>query len=108
MEIACRQLSVTTTQRHSAGAREELSKENETVNPKYSFAEWFVVPAISKAAAGNYSLVRELQEVIDPAIAEQIASIEKKYYRLKPLELLRSWRSVLLQAARHDRKKQHF
>ena len=54
------------------------------VNPKYSLREWFVVPAYSQANAGNYSLVRELQEVMTQPYAEQSKEVEEKYYRLKP------------------------
>jgi uncharacterized protein YdiU (UPF0061 family) len=68
-------------------AREELSQEMKLVNPKYSLREWFVVPAYQQAAAGNYSLVRELQDVMTQPYAEQSQDVEKKYYRLKPLEL---------------------
>jgi uncharacterized protein YdiU (UPF0061 family) len=57
------------------------------VNPKYSLREWFVVPAYQQAAAGNYSLVRELQDVMTQPYTEQSQDVEKKYYRLKPLEL---------------------
>jgi len=57
------------------------------VNPKYSLREWFVVPAYQQAAAGNYSLVRELQEIMTQPYAEQSKDVEEKYYRLKPLEL---------------------
>jgi len=68
-------------------AREELSQQMKLVNPKYSLREWFVVPAYQQAAAGNYSLVRELQEVMTQPYAEQSQDVEEKYYRLKPLEL---------------------
>lgn len=68
-------------------AREELSQEMKLVNPKYSLREWFVVPAYQQAAAGNYSLVRELQDVMTQPYAEQSKVVEEKYYRLKPLEL---------------------
>jgi len=68
-------------------AREELSQEMKLVNPKYSLREWFVVPAYQQAAAGNYSLVRELQDVMTQPYTEQSQDVEKKYYRLKPLEL---------------------
>jgi uncharacterized protein YdiU (UPF0061 family) len=57
------------------------------VNPKYSLREWFVVPAYQQAAEGNYALLRELQDVMTQPYAEQSEVVEKKYYRLKPLEL---------------------
>ena len=58
------------------------------VNPKYSLREWLVVPAYQQAAAGNYSLVRELQEVMTQPYAEQSKSVEDKYYRLMPSEFI--------------------
>ena len=57
------------------------------VNPKYSFREWFVMPAYKQAYKGNYALVRELQDVITEPYAEQSQAIEAKYYKLKPREL---------------------
>ncbi len=68
-------------------SREELSRQMKLVNPKYSLREWFVVPAYQQAAAGDYSLLRELQEVFAQPYAEQSKDVEDKYYRLKPLEL---------------------
>lgn len=65
---------------------EALSKQMKLVNPKYSLREWFVVPAYKKAAAGDYSLVRELQEVMTQPYAEQSKDVENKYYKLKPFE----------------------
>lgn len=66
--------------------RKELSEKMKLVNPKYILREWFVVPAYQQAAAGNYSLVRELQEVMTQPYAEQSKEVEDKYYRLKPTE----------------------
>ncbi|PKH00702.1 YdiU family protein [Paraglaciecola sp. MB-3u-78] len=67
-------------------SRDEISRQMKLVNPKYILREWFVVPAYQQAAAGNYSLVRELQEVMTQPYAEQSQEIEDKYYRLKPFE----------------------
>lgn len=66
---------------------EELSSQMKLVNPKYSLKEWFVVPAYQQAAAGNYALLRELQDVMTQPYDEQSKDVEKKYYRLKPPEL---------------------
>lgn len=70
-----------------SGSREELSGQMKLVNPKYSLKEWFVVPAYQQAAAGDYALLRELQEVMTQPYAEQSEDVEKKYYALKPPEL---------------------
>jgi len=68
-------------------SREDLSKQMKLVNPKYSLREWFVMPAYQQATERDYSLVRELQDVITQPYAEQSKEIEEKYYRLKPSEL---------------------
>ena len=65
---------------------EAVSRQMKLVNPKYSLREWFVVPAYQKAAAGNYSVIRELQAVMTQPYAEQSQAVEDKYYRLKPSE----------------------
>jgi len=70
-----------------SGSREALSSQMKRVNPKYSLKEWFVVPAYQQAAAGDYTLLRELQEVMTQPYIEQSKSVENKYYRLKPPEL---------------------
>ena len=65
---------------------EEVSRQMKLVNPKYSLREWLVVPAYQQATEGNYSLLRELQEVMTQPYAEQSKQVEEKYYRLKPIE----------------------
>lgn len=68
-------------------SREALSCQMKLINPKYSLREWFVVPAYQRAAEGDYTLLRELQEVMTLPYAEQSKEMEEKYYRLKPPEL---------------------
>ncbi|MFT7683636.1 MAG: hypothetical protein ACI935_003136, partial [Moritella dasanensis] len=65
---------------------EEISRQMKLVNPKYILREWFVMPAYQQATAGDYSLIRELQDVMTQPYAEQSKEVEDKYYRLKPLE----------------------
>ena len=65
---------------------EEISRQMKLVNPKYILREWFVMPAYQQATAENYSLIRELQEVMTQPYAEQSKDVEDKYYRLKPPE----------------------
>ncbi len=67
--------------------REALARQMKRVNPKYSLKEWLVVPAYQQAAAGNYALLRELQDVMTQPYAEQSKDVERKYYRLMPPEL---------------------
>ena len=70
----------------NARAIEAVSRQMKLVNPKYILREWFVVPAYQQATAGNYALVRELQDVMTQPYAEQSQEMEDKYYRLKPFE----------------------
>lgn len=67
-------------------SREEISKQMKLVNPKYILREWFLKPAYQQAVAGDYSLIRELQDVMTNPYADQSLEIEDKYYRLKPPE----------------------
>ncbi|MFT5974991.1 MAG: hypothetical protein ACI9YO_001163 [Gammaproteobacteria bacterium] len=67
-------------------SHEAISKQMKLVNPKYSLREWFVVPAYQQAAAGDYSLIRELQAVMTQPYAEHSKDVEEKYYRQKPPE----------------------
>ena len=70
----------------SPESREELSKKMKLVNPKYSLREWFLVPAYQQATEGNYSLIKEMQEIMIKPYAEQSKDVEEKYYSLKPSE----------------------
>ena len=65
-------------------SNEELSKQMKLVNPKYSLREWFLVPAYQQATDANYSLIEEMQEVMNHPYDELSKEIEEKYYRLKP------------------------
>ena len=67
-------------------SHEAISTQMKRVNPKYSWREWFVVPAYSQAAVGNYAVIRELQGVMTQPYAEQSKDVEEKYYRPKPSE----------------------
>jgi len=64
--------------------QEEVSKKMKEVNPKFTWREWLIVPAYEQAQQGDYSLVKELQEVLNHPYEEQSQAIEEKYYRLKP------------------------
>ena len=68
----------------SPKSREKLSKRMKRVNPKYTLREWFLVPAYKQATNGDYTLIKELQEVMTNPYAEQSKEIEEKYYREKP------------------------
>ncbi len=70
-------------------SKEKLSKKMKQVNPKYTLREWFVVPAYKKAEYGDYSLIKELQEIMTDPYSEQTQEIEEKYYKIKPSELFK-------------------
>ncbi|MDD3477065.1 MAG: protein adenylyltransferase SelO family protein [Sulfurimonas sp.] len=68
-------------------SRKELSLEMKRVNPKYTLREWFLVPAYKEAQRGDFTLIKELQEIMSDPYAEHSSEIEEKYYRKKPSEL---------------------
>ena len=73
----------------SPESREKLSEQMKAVNPKYTLREWFLVPAYEQAAEGDYTLIKELQEVMTKPYDELSKEIEEKYYRLKPSEFFK-------------------
>ena len=62
----------------------EISAKMKQINPKYAWREWLIVPAYQQAMQGDYTLVKELQEVLSYPYDEQSQEVEDKYYRLKP------------------------
>ncbi len=68
----------------SSAHRKALSQQMKRVNPKYTLREWFLVPAYQQAKEGDYTLLRELQEVMTQPYVEQSNEVERKYYSLKP------------------------
>ena len=70
----------------SPESREKISQQMKRVNPKYTLREWFLVPAYQQATEGDYTLIKELQEIMTKPYDEQSKEIEEKYYRLKPTE----------------------
>lgn len=72
---------------NSSNNTDELSSQMKLVNPKYTLREWFLVPAYTQANEGDYSLIKELQEIMTDPYSEQSKEVQSKYYSLKPLEL---------------------
>ena len=70
----------------SGRTQADISAAMKRVNPKYTLREWLLAPAYQQAAAGDYSLIRELQDVMTQPYAEQSKSVEERFYRLKPPE----------------------
>ncbi len=68
----------------SRGDHRDISAEMKRINPKYTWREWLIAPAYKKAEKGDYSLIKELQDVLANPYEEQSLEIEKKYDRLKP------------------------
>jgi uncharacterized protein YdiU (UPF0061 family) len=62
----------------------DISVKMKQTNPKYTWREWLVAPAYQQAMKGDYSLVRELQEVLSHPYDEQSREVEAKFYQLKP------------------------
>ena len=62
----------------------KTSKKMKQTNPKYAWREWLIVPAYQQAMQGDYTLVKELQAVLNNPYDEQSQAVEDKYYRLRP------------------------
>lgn len=72
-----------------ASSPEEISIKMKLVNPKYSLREWLLVPAYQEASKGNYTLIRELNDVMSRPYDEQSKEVEDRFYRPKPSEYFR-------------------
>ena len=68
-------------------SRQNISQKMKLTNPKYTLREWFLVEAYEKAQSGDYSVLKELQAVMQKPYDEQSDEVEAKYYRKKPREL---------------------
>lgn len=66
------------------GDLSETSAAMKRVNPAVTWREWLIAPAYEQAAQGEYSLVRELQEVFSHPYDELSPELEATYDRLKP------------------------
>jgi uncharacterized protein YdiU (UPF0061 family) len=75
---------INATNSSSIKSKEELAKQMKLVNPKYTLREWFLVPAYQQAKMDDYTLIKELQEIMTKPYEEQAKDVEEKYYRLKP------------------------
>lgn len=53
-------------------------------NPNITWREWLIAPAYEKAAQGDYSLIKELQDVFSNPYEEQSKELELKYNVMKP------------------------
>ena len=66
------------------GNFEAKSSLMKSLNPFYTWREWMIVPAYEDAEKGNYTKIKELQDVFSNPYIEQSSEIDQKYNRLKP------------------------
>ena len=66
--------------------KEKTAAKMKKVNPKYTLRQWLLVPAYKGAENGDFNPIYELQEVMCNPYDEQLASIQKKYYKKMPTE----------------------
>ena len=64
----------------------DLTQSSDDVNPKYAWREWLVAPAYQRAEEGDYSLIRDLQAVLNNPYEEQSPEVEAMFDRLRPQE----------------------
>ena len=60
------------------------SASMKSLNPVYTWREWMIVPAYEDAEKGNYTKIKELQDVFSNPYIEQSSEIDQKYNRLRP------------------------
>ena len=69
------------------GDLEETQALMRQVNPSITWREWLIAPAYQQAEEGDFSLVKEIQEVFQQPYETLPAKRRAKYDRLKPREL---------------------
>ncbi|MEB3244102.1 MAG: protein adenylyltransferase SelO family protein [Cyanobacteriota bacterium] len=57
------------------------------VNPSVTWREWLIAPAYEQAAAGDTSLIRELQTLFSHPYDDPAPELQAKYNRLRPRHL---------------------
>ena len=68
------------------GGKDKRSTEMKRINPRYTWREWLITPAYEKAEMGDYSLIKELQSVLEKPYEEQSLEVQRKYDGLKPMK----------------------
>ncbi len=68
----------------SANNQQAISQNMLKINPKYTWREWLIVPAYEQASRGDYSLIHQIQAILNQPYEEQTQAIEDQYYRLRP------------------------
>ena len=72
------------------GDTRDRSAYMKRINPKYTWREWLIAPAYKKAEQGDYSLIKELQNIFSNPYEEQSPEVGIKYDVLKPKEFFNS------------------
>ena len=67
-----------------------VSEKMLSVNPKYTWREWRIVPAYEQAERGDYALIHELQALFSKPYEEQSERDNSQYYQLRPREFMRA------------------
>ncbi len=62
----------------------DISNSMLQINPKYTWREWLVVSAYEKAEKGDYSELKELQNLFKDPYGNNSSDFNKKYDRLRP------------------------
>ena len=60
------------------------STSMKSLNPVYTWREWMIVSAYEEAEKGNYTKIKELQDVFNNPYIEQSSEVDQKYNRLRP------------------------
>jgi uncharacterized protein YdiU (UPF0061 family) len=68
----------------STNNQQAVSQNMLKINPKYTWREWLIVPAYEQASRGDYSLIHQIQAILNQPYEEQTQTIEDQYYRLRP------------------------
>ena len=60
------------------------SASMKSLNPVYTWREWMIIPAYEEAEKGDYTKIKELQDVFSNPYIKQPSEIDEKYNRLRP------------------------
>ena len=65
---------------------DECARRMKLTNPKFTWREWFVVPAYKDAEGGNFERIHALQDMLTKPYDERSEHEQSQYYRLRPRE----------------------
>lgn len=67
-----------------SGTQADISTQMRRINPKYTWREWLVAPAYQAAEQGDYTLVREMQTILNHPYDEQSEAIAHRFDQPRP------------------------